>query len=343
MAPLQIADVSQLEQLLSEPTQGVIDTLRRLDGDIILLGVGGKMGPTMARMAKRASELAGSKRRVIGVSRFSSSQEEVNLQRYGVETIRCDLLDEEAVARLPDAPNVVFMTGMKFGSAGKKALTWAMNAYLPSIVCKKWRRSRIVAFSTGNIYGEVPFASGGSRESDMPNPIGEYAMSCLGRERIFQYFSGTLEIPMALIRLNYACELRYGVLVDLAQKVWRDEPIELHTGFFNVIWQGDANAMSLQMFDLLVAPPAVVNLTGPELLSVRDVGTSLGKLMSKTPRFVGNELGTALLSNAQPILKRFGPPRVSAEQLLTWVANWVMRGGATLEKPTHFETRDGRF
>lgn len=338
-----IADVEQLEVLLSEPTPGAIDTLRRLDGDLVLLGVGGKMGPTLARMARRASDLAGVKRRVIGVSRFSSPEEERKLQAHSVETIRCDLLDEDAVARLPDAPNVVFMTGMKFGSTGQEAMTWAMNAHLPSIVCKKWRRSRIVAFSTGNVYGLVPVSSGGSREGDALNPIGEYAMSCLGRERMFEHFSRTLGIPMALVRLNYACELRYGVLVDLAQKVWRNEPIDLGMGHFNVIWQGDANAMSLQAFELLASPAAVVNLAGPELLSVRAVATDLGKRMFKTPRFAGTESDTALLSDAQPVLKRFGPPRVSADQLLTWVADWVMRGGPTLGKPTHFESRDGRF
>jgi nucleoside-diphosphate-sugar epimerase len=320
-----------------------VDTLRRLDGDIIFLGVGGKMGPTMARMAKRASDLAGIQRRVIGVSRFSSPDEETKLQAHGLETIRCDLLDEDAVARLPDAANVVFMTGMKFGSTGQKALTWAMNAYLPSVVCKKWSKSRIVAFSTGNVYGDVPWTSGGSRETDMPRPIGEYAMSCLGRERIFQYFSRSLQMPMCLIRLNYACELRYGVLVDLAQKVWQDEPISLHTAFFNVIWQGDANALSLQMFDLLTTPPTVINLTGPEQLRVRDVATDLGKLLGKSPRFLGDELGTALLSNAQPALQRFGPLRVPAEQLTAWIADWVKRGGPTLGKPTHFEARDGEF
>lgn len=343
MFPSIIADVELLETLLSEPTPGAIDTLRRLEGDLILLGVGGKMGPTLARMAKRASDAAGVCRRVIGVSRFSSVEEERKLQAHGVETIRCDLLDESSVARLPDAPNVVFMTGMKFGSTGQESLTWAMNAYLPSIICKKYRRSKIVAFSTGNVYGLVPVAGGGSCESDPPNPVGEYAMSCLGRERMFEHFSRTLEIPMALIRLNYACELRYGVLVDLAQKVWHEEPIDLSMGYFNVIWQGDANAMSLQMFDVRAVPPTLINLTGGEALSVRSIASELGMRMKKSPRFIGTESATALLSNSQPALSRFGPPRVSAEQLIPWVADWVMRGGPTLGKPTHFESREGKF
>lgn len=341
--PTTINDVNQLEALLSEPTPGAIDTLRRLDGDIILLGVGGKMGPTMARMAKRASDSAGIKRRVIGVSRFTSSQEEGNLLRHGVETVRCDLLDEAAVARLPDAANVVFMTGMKFGSTGQEALTWAMNAHLPSIISKTYRDSRIVAFSTGNVYGLVPVSSGGSREGDPPNPVGEYAMSCLGRERMFEHFSRTLGIRMALIRLNYAAELRYGVFVDLAERVWREEPIDLGMGHFNILWQGDANAMSLQAFDVVDTPPAVINVAGPELLNVRWAAERLGALMHKTPRFIGKESDTALLSNARPALDRCGTPRVSAEQLLRWVADWIVRGGPTLGKPTHFESREGKF
>ena len=338
-----IADIDELESLLSEPTPGVIATLDRLDGDIVILGAGGKMGPTLARMAKRASELAGIRRRVIGVSRFTAAEEERKLQEHGVETIRCNLLDEQAVQRLPDAPNVVFMTGMKFGSTGQEALTWAMNAHVPSIVCKKYRRSRIVAFSTGNVYGLFPVASGGSRENDPPRPVGEYAMSCLGRERMFEHFSRVLRIPMTVIRLNYACELRYGVLVDLAQRVWRGESIDLAMGHFNIIWQGDANAMALQAFDLVASPPAIMNVTGPELLRVREVANRFGEIMSKAPTFVGHEGTTALLSNAGRTLERFGRPRVDAEQLLHWVADWIMRDGPTLNKPTHFESREGKF
>jgi nucleoside-diphosphate-sugar epimerase len=338
-----IADIDELETLLSEPTPGVIAALGRLDGDIVVLGAGGKMGPTLARMAKRASDQAGSKRRVIGVSRFTAAEEQRKLQAHGVETIRCDLLDEQAVQRLPDAANVVFMTGMKFGSTGQEALTWAMNAHVPSIVCTKYRKSRIVAFSTGNVYGLVPATSGGSREGDSLSPVGEYAMSCLGRERIFEHFSRALGIPMVLIRLNYACEPRYGVLVDLAQRVWRGEPIDLNMGYFNIIWQGDANAMALQAFDLVAAPPTIINVTGPEVLLVRDVARRLGEIMHKTPALVGQEAATALLSNAGYALELFGRPRVDAEQLLCWIEDWIMRDGPTLNKPTHFESREGKF
>src|SRR5262249_50585711 len=267
-----------LEILLSEPTPAVVETLRRLPGDLILLGVAGKMGPTLARMARRASDTAGVLRRVIGVARFSPGGTEA-LQAHGIGTIRCDLLKEEEVARLPDAPNVIFMTGRKFGSSGDEALTWAMNSYLPAVVCRKYRHSRIVAFSTGNVYGLAPVAGGGSREEDALQPVGEYAMSCLGRERLFEYFSRSQGIPLTQLRLNYVCELRYGVLVDLAQRVWAGDTIDLSMGHFNVIWQGDANAMALRALAHAATPPLVLNITGPELLSVGTVCERLGQLL----------------------------------------------------------------
>ena len=338
-----IRTVEQLEELLSEPTPAVIETLRRLDGDILLLGVAGKMGPTLARMARRASDAAGVRRRVIGVSRFSSRDQETTLNTHGVETIRCDLLQEAEVDNLPEAPNIIFMAGMKFGSTGQEALTWAMNSYLPAVISRRYRRSRIVAFSTGNVYGLVPATSGGSREVDSLNPVGEYAMSCLGRERMFEHFSRSLRIPTALLRLNYACELRYGVLVDLAQRVWAEEPIDLAMGHFNIIWQGDANAMTLQALDSVAVPPCVLNVTGPERLSVREVCVTFGRLMNRRVTFRGSESATAFLSDVQIARQLFGPPRVTAEALMHWIANWVMRGGATLGKPTHFDLRDGKY
>src|SRR5579884_2281353 len=242
MSLASIQSEEQLEALLSEPTPAVVATLSRLSGDLLLLGVAGKMGPSLARMARRAFDAAGVRRRVIGVARFSSGDEGA-LHTYGIETIRCDLLNEAEVDRLPEVENVLFMTGRKFGSSGGEALTWAMNSYLPALVCRKYRQSRIVAFSTGNIYGLSPVRNGGSCESDTPNPVGEYAMSCLGRERIFEYFSRTFGTRMALIRLNYACDLRYGVLVDVARRIWSGQMIDLSMGYLNTIWQGDANAM----------------------------------------------------------------------------------------------------
>jgi nucleoside-diphosphate-sugar epimerase len=339
---ISIASESQLDDLLSDPPPQVVAAMGRLEGDLLFLGVAGKMGPSLARMAKRASDAAGVRRRVIGVSRFSSTGQE-EFQAHGIETIRCDLLDEDAVLRLPDAANVVFMAGMKFGATGNEPTTWAMNSYLPGVVCRKYGRGRIVVFSTGNVYGLTPVEGSGSGEDDTPRPVGEYAMSCLGRERVFDYFSRKLGIPMAILRLNYACELRYGVLVDIATRVWVGEPVELGMGYFNTIWQGDANAMALRAFDQLATPPWVVNVTGPERFSIRDVGEQFGRLLGKPVRFAGTESATALLSDARAGLERLGPPRLPARQLMEWVADWVARGEKSLGKPTHFESRDGRF
>jgi nucleoside-diphosphate-sugar epimerase len=341
--PDTIQNLEQLEDLLSKPTPEVVQTLDRLEGDLIVLGVAGKMGPSLARMARRASEVAGSRRRIIGVARFSSAGLEAELRRQGIETIQCDLLDEEAVQQLPEAPNVLYLAGMKFGATGQESLTWAMNTHLPAIVCRKFARSRVVAFSTGNVYGLATATGGGSLETDVPAPVGEYAMSCLGRERVFEHFSRTRGTQVGLARLNYACDLRYGVLVDLAQKVLAGAPIDLGMSWFNTIWQGDANAMTLRCFDHVASPPLVFNLTGPELLNVRETCERLAKLLGRQPLVVGTESPTALVSNARRAFDLFGLPRVSADRLLTWVAAWLQLGGSTLNKPTHFEARDGRF
>jgi nucleoside-diphosphate-sugar epimerase len=338
-----IQDLEQLEGRLSDPTPEVVQTLGRLEGDLILLGVAGKMGPSLARMARWASDRAGLRRRIIGVARFSSPGLKAALQEQGIETVQCNLLDEAAVGRLPDALNVLYLAGMKFGATGQEALTWAMNTHLPATVCRRYARSRIVAFSTGNVYGLVPVAGGGSRETDVPAPVGEYAMSCLGRERMFEHFSRAQGTRVVLLRLNYACDLRYGVLVDLAQKVLAGAPVELGMSWFNTIWQGDANAMTLRCFDHVSSPPLVLNLTGPEMLGVRETCEQLGKLLGRPPVFTGREAPTALLSNAGRAFGMFGQPRVDAGRLIEWVAAWVQQGGPTLNKPTHFESRDGRF
>lgn len=343
LAPAPITDVAQLDDRLSEPTPGVIDVLGKLEGDILFLGVGGKMGPTLARMARRASDAAGVRRRVLGASRFSEPGLETSLQAHGIETLPCDLLDPAQLERLPDAANVVFMTGMKFGSTGQEALTWAMNAYLPGLVCQRFRTSRIVAFSTGNVYGLTPVALGGSLETDPLRPLGDYSMSCVGRERIFEHFSRTLGIPLVLLRLNYATELRYGVLVDLARRVHAGEVIDVTMGHLNALWQGDANAMSLEAFALAQTPPRVLNLAGPELLSVRRLAEQFGALLGRPVTFRGAEAADAYLSNGQLGHQLFGYPRVSVGQMVEWIADWVRRGGASLGKPTHFEVRDGNF
>ncbi|HZT80625.1 MAG TPA: NAD-dependent epimerase/dehydratase family protein [Gemmataceae bacterium] len=341
--PDAVADVEQLEDLLSEPTERAVEAAAGLDGDLMLLGAGGKMGPTLARMARRAADAAGSRRRVLAVSRFSDRGLEERLRAAGVETLRCDLLDPAQLAALPDVPNVLFMTGMKFGSTGQEARTWAMNCLLPGLVCQKFRGSRIVAFSTGNVYGLSPVARGGSAETDPLDPVGEYAQSCVGRERIFEHFSRSLGMPTALLRLNYAVELRYGVLVDLAQRVQAGEPIDLAMGCFNALWQADANAMALCAFAHAASPPFVVNLAGPEVLSVYRVAAEFGRLFGKAATFRGSEAPDALLSNGQLGHRLFGYPRVGPGQMMLWIADWLRRGGPTLGKPTHFEARDGRF
>jgi nucleoside-diphosphate-sugar epimerase len=341
--PTFIQDIAQLEENLSEPTPGVVATLGRLEGDILVLGVGGKMGPTLARMAKRASEMASVKRRVIGVSRFSFSALEKKLQEWGIETVPCDLLDASAIGKLPYAANVVFMAGMKFGSTGQEWTTWATNTFLPGLIGDRYRDSRIAVFSTGNVYGLSPVSEGGSREENALNPAGEYAMSCVGRERIFEHFSRVNQTKMTILRLNYASELRYGVLVDIAQRVNKGQPVSLGMGYLNTIWQTDASAMSLESLAVAASPPNVINITGPELLRVRWVAEKFAEKLGKPVQFEGAESSDALLSNPQKSLELFGRPQVSVEQMIDWIAEWARRGGATLQKPTQFEERAGRF
>lgn len=340
----EIKSIEQLEEMISEPTFGVVDSLAEIKGDILILGVGGKMGPSLARMAKRASDDAGVKRRVTGVDVFpSGNNQEAALRASGVETIKCDLLDPDQLASLPDAENVVFMVGMKFGSTGNEALTWALNSFLPGTVCRKYRSSRIVAFSSGNIYGLSPVALGGSVETDPLDPQGEYATSVLGRERIFEHFSNTQGTPVTLFRLNYSNEMRYGVLVDVANKVWAGEPVDVTMGNANVIWQADANAMALGSLGCAASPAFAVNCAGPELVSIRRVAMQFAELMGKEITITGCEAPDGILSNGQLGHKLFGYPRVGVRQMVEWIAAWVMRGGESLGKPTHFEARDGKF
>ena len=338
-----IRDEAHLEELLSEPTEGVVRAMRRLHGDVIVLGVAGKMGPTLARMAKRGSDAAGVQRRVIGASRFSSPELERRLADWGIETIRCDLLDRSALAALPDAANLVYMAGMKFGSTGQEWRTWAMNVFLPGLVAERYRTSRIAVFSTGNVYGLSPVSRGGSREGDELNPAGEYAMSCLGRERIFEHFSRANETKMTILRLNYASELRYGVLLDIAQKVHSGRPVSLSMGHLNTVWQRDASAMSLESLAHASTPPNILNITGPEILSVRKLAEEFAVRLGKKPIFHCEESSDALLNDSSKAFALFGKPPVAIRQMLDWIADWVARGGASLAKPTHFEERAGRF
>lgn len=342
--PDTIRDVPHLEDLLSTPSDAVLATLAKLHGDFIILGAAGKMGPSLSRMIRRGLDALGkTAARVIAVSRFSTPAAQQDFNNHGVETIKADLLDPAQLAALPEAPNIVYMAGMKFGSTNQEALTWAMNVYLPGMVCRRYRTSRVVAFSSGNIYGLCDLQRRGSLESDPLNPLGDYAMSVLGRERILEHFSRTLSIPISIIRLNYAVEMRYGVLHDLAARVSTSQPIDLAMGHANVIWQGDANAMSIAAFDRAASPPFILNVAGPELVSVRQTAEEFGGLLGKPPVFVGEESKTALLSNGRLGHRLYGFPRVPLEQVIHWTADWVRGGGETLNKPTHFEARDGKF
>lgn len=342
--PESIQDVSQLEELLSRPSPAALQAMDSLDGDILLLGAGGKMGPSLARMLKRASDECGKKCQVIAVSRFTTASTAENLNAVGVETIAGDLLDESFVRALPQCPNVVFMTGAKFGTSTGASLTWAMNTWLPSVVCQHFRRcDRMLAFSTGNVYPFVAVDSGGSDEEDELLPVGEYAMSALGRERIFEYFSQLFQTPLTIVRLNYAVEMRYGVILDLAQKVYTGVPIDLSMGFANVIWQADANAMTIAALADASIPPFIINVAGPEIFAVSDVCNTLGAVMGRTPTLTGQPCGTALLNNASRAHGKYGMPTVSLDQIVRWTAEWLDRGGETHSKPTHFEVRNGRF
>lgn len=334
------ANNTELEEWLSRPTPGVIETLSSLDGDLLILGAGGKMGPTLSRMARRAMPAG---RDVIAVSRFSSQATADELEQCGVGIIRCDLLDRTAVANLPEVPHVIFMAGQKFGTQDQPELTWMMNGVLPSIVAERFKHSRIVVFSTGCVYPFVSTQSRGSSESDQLGPTGEYAHSCVARERVFTHYSKQNGTPLLIYRLNYAIDLRYGVLHDIAAKVHRSEPVDVSMGFVNVIWQGDANARALQCLGRTESPPAILNVTGPDCLSVRNLAERLGVLLGKTPILTGEETETAWLSDASKSVEWFGPPTVSLDEMLQATAHWISRGGESLGKPTHFETLDGNY
>jgi nucleoside-diphosphate-sugar epimerase len=338
--PDRFNSVAQLEECLSQPTPEVAADLARVAGDILVLGVAGKMGPSLARMAKRAAP----DKRVIGVARFSDPAVRTDLEKAGVETIACDLLNRRAVEALPKLPNVVYMAAMKFGATGHPALTWAMNVYVPAIIAEVFESSRIVAFSTGCVYPFVPIESGGATE-DTPAgpPPGDYAYSCVGRERMLEYFSARLGTPGRLVRLNYAIDMRYGVLHDIAAKVLAGQALDLTMGHVNVIWQGDANAVALRCLARATAPTSPLNVTGPQTLSVRWLAAEFARRFGRAASLVGSEASTGWLNDASRMVKEFGRPQVGIERMLDWTADWLSRGMPSYGKPTHYEVRDGRF
>ena len=338
-----INSVEELEERLAAPSPRDVAAIRRIQGDLIILGAGGKMGPSLARRIKRARQQAGAAARVFAASRFSSGDAVQALNQDGIETIACDLLERDEVAKLPACPNVLFLSGRKFGSTDRPDLTWAANTIVPAHVAFHYRASRIVAFSTGNVYSLVKPESGGSVESDTLAPVGEYAQSCLGRERIFEYHSRQYDTQCLLFRLNYAVDLRYGVLVDVARKVYAGEPIDLTISAFNAIWQGDANSYALRCLEYCTSPARAMNITGPETISVRWAAEYFGREFQRDPVFCGEESGHALLSNASLSHSLLGYPEVSLDELMHWVAYWVARGGESLGKPTKFEVADGKF
>jgi hypothetical protein len=337
--PKTIADIVELDELLCRPSQALIDDLEKVDGDIMILGVAGKMGPTLAGLAKAALP----HRRVIGVARFSDPAAKAWLEARGIETIGCDLLDESAIKALPKVKNIIFMAGRKFGAEGDLSLTWAMNAHVPALVAQAFRDSRIVAFSTGCVYPFVAIDGKGADESVAPNPPGEYAQSCVGRERMFEYFSKLYLTPGRLFRLNYAIDMRYGVLHDIATKILTRKPIDVSLGHVNFIWQGDAAAQALRCLAYCDTPTSPINVSGHEILAVRDLAAQLGARLGREPILVGTEEPTAWLTDTSQATRLFGRPIVDTAQLIAWTADWVARSMPSLGKPTKYEVRDGRY
>lgn len=338
-----IENVQQLEDTLSTPSPALVRDLAGLGGDILIIGAGGKMGPSLALLARRALIEGGSAHRVIAVARFSSREARAALDAAGIETVAADLLNPDDLAALPNAPNVIYMLGMKFGTTGREHETWATNTYLPGRVAERYAQSRIVAFSTGNVYPLMPVTHGGATEDCPPEPLGEYAQSCLGRERLFEYFSRRSGTPVAILRLNYAIDLRYGVLHDIGRAVYGGRPVSLAMGNANVIWQGDANTLALRALTVAASPPCILNITGPEIVSIRTVATQFAAYFDRATQFEEEESPTALLSNASRTFRHFGYPQVTLQQMIEWTAHWIGAGGATLDKPTHFQEREGRF
>lgn len=336
------AVLQKYHQLLA-PSDRLVTDLLHLEGDILILGVSGKMGPDLAVLAQAAIRKAGLHKKIIGVARFTESSVLQRLNEAGVTTIQADVLDAVQLQKLPHTENVLYLAGTKFGTTGHEPYTWAMNTYVPALVAQHWRQSRLVVFSTGNVYPLTPVAQGGATESTPVGPLGEYAQSCLGRERMFQYFSQQYQTPGLIYRLNYANDVSYGVLLEIARAVYHGQPVDVTMGYVNVIWQGDANEYALRCLNHCSCPPRILNITGPEILSVRQVAQQFADIFKRAALFSGQEADTALLSNASAAMELLGRPLVSLDQMVHLIAEWVQLGGPTKNKPTHFQERRGQF
>lgn len=340
---VEIASEEALDEILTRPRPVLSEFIQAIQSPLVVLGGGGKMGPTLAVLAYRAARAAGRPIEIVSASRFSDPQVRQWLEARGIHTLSLDLFDREAYASLPDSANVIYLVGLKFGTTQNPSQTWATNTLIPSLACERYPAAKIVAVSSGNVYPLCPVSSGGSRETDPLTPLGEYANSCVARERIFEYYSHKNGTPLVLARLSYALDLRYGVLLDIAQHVYAGDPVDLTMGAFNCIWQGDANEMILRALVLARVPPYPINLTGMAPVSVRAVARQFARLMGKEAIFLGEEADTALLSNTRRMVQLLGEPPTSLEQVIRWTAAWVMAGGRTYRKPTHFQTRNGKY
>jgi nucleoside-diphosphate-sugar epimerase len=341
--PGSIGTEAELEEVLTRPRPALVESIRGVASPLVLLGAGGKLGPTLAVLARRAAEAAAHPLEVIAVSRFTDGATRLWLAARGIRTLDCDLLAPGAAPALPDSQNVVYLVGLKFGTQQSPQRTWAINTVAPAVAAQRYPRAKLVVLSTGNVYPLTPVSRGGSVETDPLTPVGEYANAAVGRERIFEFYSERNGTPLALLRLNYAVELRYGVLVDIARKVQGGQPVEVTQGWFNCIWQGDVNEVTLRAFGLASSPPAVFNLTGPEVLSVRHVAQRFGQLLGKPVQIAGAEADTALLSNPARAGAVFGPPPTPMDSVMRWIAHWLEAGGPVWNRPTHFEVRDGGY
>lgn len=335
--------IAELDEFMCRASKSLVNDIKKISGDIMVLGAGGKMGPTLCKLAVNAIKEAGISKNVLAVSRFSNEQHANDLENHGIKIIRADLLNESDLAALPDVPNIIYMAGRKFGTSEDQSLTWAMNAYLPGRIADRFKNSRIVVFSTGNVYPFVNVKSGGCKETDSVGPVGIYAQSCLGRENVFRYFSNKYGTPILLFRLNYAIDLRYGVLLEIAKTVKAGKPLDVTTGYFNIIWQGYANEVALRCLLYCKSPAEILNVTGMETVSARETAEKFAEIFDIEATFTGTEQESALISNASRCAELFGEPDVSISDMINMTADWVQNNGETLDKPTHFQEREGKF